>query len=198
MLLSITIAFTQVMLYIFTSIVFDYGTPNARLITIKRASTISWVIYVAVIVGVFLGPPLQFDGDANSTTYYLVKNVLMMTFVTAWFAFDGQSMMYKMAVDEALQGAIFYYTDLFLLMLFVAVIMMSMMADGGGGAQFDVCQCDASNAVAPGDVGGVGGTVPAPVNTGTVPILVDGGAVPVVGDDARRQMDDPLAPRHPV
>ena len=49
--------------------------------------------------------------------FVLYRNLIFNTLLNMWFAFDGDKMMQKLAVDEYMQGVTFFYTDIILIFL---------------------------------------------------------------------------------
>ncbi len=113
----------------------------ARAISIPRASLIVWVIYCGLACAVLLPLKGNVDRDGVESSrsfknnisifwkniffldifllgeFVLYRNLIFNTLLIMWFAFDGDKMMQKLAVDEYMQGVTFFYTDIILIFL---------------------------------------------------------------------------------
>ncbi|OQS03314.1 hypothetical protein THRCLA_04391 [Thraustotheca clavata] len=95
------------------------STPIAAIISYLLVGIISCLIYAG-----------QGSNFMSGTTF--VITLCFSLGVIVWFAFDASCMYQIMSTDEYMQGVIFFYTDLVLLLIFLLVMGICIAACDGG------------------------------------------------------------------
>lgn len=108
------------MLYL-SLIVFDKNTKFIRIMKVSNIGGIAWVLYAFIFLIVY------HVTDLGISESLLIRQFIFITSILMWYSYDANVLMKKLSIDEYMNGIIFLYTDMIVLLILLTTVMIGML-----------------------------------------------------------------------